>query len=115
MNLTRTDASHWRITHVHLLPCGEYSLELEPVAGGDMELAMVSIVDRAEHDPQLTVESCTGRAARVWLETLEHERHIIDTCLEGVSTAAHRAELRRVAAEGLDRALRLVRGEAVAS
>lgn len=104
MSSLLTDA--WLITHVHRLPDGEdFSLEL--VAGDDLALAMVSIVDRAEYDPQLTVKSCTDQGARAWLEALEHERMVIDVCL---AADEYRVQLKRELA-ACGRAMRLLRGE----
>lgn len=110
------NAPHYRITHAHRFCDGDFALELE-TPDGELALATVSIDETTYLDPRLTVLSCTDAAAREWLEAAEHERAVIDVCLQR-PTAEERAKAARDvdaamrAAMG-GRALRLLRGEVV--
>lgn len=87
-----------RITHAHHMPCGDYALELEPVSGGEMELALVEVVDRKGHDVGVWVTSCTGAEARAWLEDATNASRIAEACV--LAAAEQTAALARLRAVG---------------
>jgi hypothetical protein len=59
-----TRKTAFRITHVHEFADGDLAIDLDD---GE-HAALVTLVDRKGRDVELTVQSCTSAAARVWLE-----------------------------------------------
>lgn len=87
-SLDMGDANDFRITAVHELPDGEFSVELE--RGDVLEIAMLELVSRASSSdpyayPAVNVLSCTDAAAREWLEADESAKAVWKACEFGVA------------------------------